>query len=50
MRCAAGHGSFFFLVGTGWSIDVDPVFQYSGRHCVGFVRDLAEAGSVEGVC
>ena len=26
---------------------VDPAFQRSGRHYVGFVRDLVEAGSVE---
>ena len=25
---------------------VDPVFQYSRRHCVGFIRDLVKAGSV----
>ena len=26
---------------------VDPVFQHSRRHYVGFVRDLVKAGSVE---
>ena len=25
---------------------VDPVFQHSPRHCVGFVRDLVKAGSI----
>ena len=26
--------------------NVDPVFQHSWRHCVGFIRDLVKAGSV----
>ena len=26
--------------------DVDPVFQHSWRHCVGFIHDLVKAGSV----
>ena len=25
---------------------VDPVFQHSWRHCVGFIRDLVKDGSV----
>ena len=25
---------------------VDPLFQHSRRHCVGFIRDLVKAGSV----